>query len=61
MELIGKTLKSKINGNLFCVDGMFEENGEKYYSILDMASGKHYAISKGWFEKGYMLNLEIVG
>ena len=60
MELVGKTLKSKINGALFVVDGEFEDGGRKHYSVLDMASGKHIAISKAWFENGIMQNLEIV-
>ena len=62
MELVGKTLRSKINGALFQVTEVFKDkhNGQEYYSVLDLASGKHYAISRGWFEKGYMQNLEIV-
>lgn len=59
MDIVGKTLKSKINGALFCVTEMFEESGQKYYSVLDMASGKHIAVGKEWFEKGYVQNLEI--
>lgn len=59
MNLVGKTLKSKINGALFCVTEMFEESGKQYYTVLDMASGKLIACGKEWFEKGYMPNLEI--
>lgn len=47
--MVGKTLKSKINGALFVVDGEFEDGGRK-----------HIAVSKDWFEHGMMQNLEIV-
>lgn len=60
MGLVGKTLKSKINGALFIVDGEFDDAGRKYYSIIDLASGKHIATGKEWFEKGVMQNLEII-
>lgn len=60
MDLIGKTLKSKINGALFVVTELFEESGRQYYTILDMASGKLCCWGKEWFEKGLMQNLEIV-
>ena len=58
--MLGKTFRSKINGALFVVDGCFEDGGRKFYSILDMASGKHFSVSKDWFENGLMLNLEMV-
>lgn len=58
--MVGKTLKSKINGELFCVDELFKESGKQYYSVRHIASGKITAIGKEWFEKGYMQNLEIV-
>ena len=60
MDLVGKKLKSKINGALFAVTELFEEDGKQYYKILDLASGKSYCWGKGWFEKGLMQNLEIV-
>lgn len=62
MDLVGKILKSKINGALFQVTELFKDknDGREYYSVLDLVSGKHYAISRGWFEKGYMQNLEII-
>ena len=53
-------LKSKINGALFVIDGEFEDDGRRYYSVLDMSSGKHFATGKEWFEKGLMQNLEVV-
>lgn len=56
----GTTFKSKINGALFVIDGEFEDNGQKFYSVIDMASGLHFATGKEWFEKGIMQNLEIV-
>jgi hypothetical protein len=56
----GATLKSKINGALFIIDGEFEDNGQKFYSVLDMASGQHFATGKEWFEKGLMQNLEVI-
>lgn len=58
--MIGKTLKSKINGELFCVDELFEEHGKQYYSIRHIASGQVNIWGKEWFEKGLMQNLEIV-
>lgn len=60
MELVGKTLKSKINGALFVVTELFEESGRQYYAILDMASGMLFYLGKDWFEKGFMQNIEIV-
>ncbi len=56
----GATLKSKINGALFVIDGEFEDNGQKFYSVLDMSSGKRFATGKEWFEKGLMQNLEVI-
>lgn len=60
MKLVGKTLKSKINGALFVVTELFEESGRQYYTILDMASGKLFCHGKEWFEKGLMQNFVIV-
>lgn len=60
MELVGKILKSKINGNLFRVADLFTEDGRQFYTIYDMSDGGYVAIEKGWFEVGYMQNLEIV-
>ena len=54
----GKTFRSKINGALFVVDGEFLDGKRKFYSILDLESGKHFAISKDWFEHGVVKNLE---
>lgn len=56
----GTTLKSKINGVLFVIDGEFEDNGQKFYSVLDMSSGKHYVTSKEWLENGLMRNFEVI-
>lgn len=61
MELVGKMLKSKINGNLFYVADMFTEDNRQFYTISDPAAGGCVAIEKGWFEVGYMQNFEIVG
>lgn len=58
--MVGKTLKSKINGTLFRVEEEKVEQGKRYYIIRDIASGKLTCWGKGWFEKGLMQNLEIV-
>ena len=58
--MLGKMLKSKINGALFIVDGEFTDAGREFYSVLDMASGKHFAVGKEWFERGLMQNLEVL-
>ena len=61
MNYVGKTLKSKINGCLFYVQELFLENNQLYYIIIDLETNQKFAIGKGWFENGYMQNLEIVG
>lgn len=61
MTCVGQTLKSKINGCLFYVQELFLENEKLYYTIIDLATNQKFAISKDWFENGYMQNLEIVG
>lgn len=59
--MVGKTLKSKINGNLFYVDDLnTEQNGMQYYIIKDVVAEGKFPVLKGWFEKGIMQNLEIV-
>ena len=58
--MIGKTLKSKINGALFYVKELKEEHGKQYYIIQDVKTGGLYPWEKGWFEKGLMQNLEII-
>ena len=63
-ELVGKTLRSKINGNLFYVAELFSEEDphgrvHKYYKICELGTDKYTAIGKEWFERGYMQNLEI--
>ena len=58
--MVGKTLKSKINGALFYVQELKEEHGERYYIIQDVKTGALYTWGKGWFEKGLMQNLEFV-
>jgi hypothetical protein len=58
--MIGKTLKSKINGALFYVKELKNDNGNEYYIIVDVASGYEFAHSKVWFDNGFMSNLEIV-
>ena len=60
MELVGKTLRSKINGEKFIIDELYEEHGQQYYLVRHIASGKVSCWGKGWFEKGLMQNLEIV-
>jgi hypothetical protein len=59
-EMVGKTLKSKINGALFLVEEEKVEQGKHYYIIRDISSGKVTCWGKEWFEKGLMQNLEIV-
>ncbi len=59
--MVGKTLKSKINGSLFFVEELKSESVfGQYYIIRDMATGQKFASSKGWFEHGIMQNLEII-
>ena len=58
--MVGKTLKSRINGALFFVEELKNDNGNEYYIILDLATGKRVASNKGWFEHGLMQNLEEV-
>jgi len=60
-EYVGKTFRGKINGALFKVEEVFTtpENIE-YVRIQDVACGKMFFASRGWFEKGIMQNLEIV-
>ena len=60
IDLVGKTLKSKINGNMFYVAELFTEHNFQYYKICDVASGGYFAVGKEWFEIGYMQNLEII-
>ena len=60
MEMVGKTLKSKINGNLFQVTEIFTEDNREYYTLLDLASGGLFAIGKEFFGEFVMPNLEIV-
>jgi hypothetical protein len=57
--MVGKTLKSKINGALFYVKELKNDNGNEYYIIVDLASGKEVTSCKGWFEKGIMQNLDV--
>lgn len=58
--MVGKTLKSKINDDLFYVEDLKKDNGKEYYVILHIKSGKRYNHDKGWFEHGIMQNLEII-
>lgn len=58
--MIGKTLKSKINGALFFVEDLKNDNGNEYYIVVDLSSGLRIASSKSWFENGIMQNLEVV-
>ena len=60
MDLIGKTLKSKINGERFLVEGFFTDSGRLFYIVRHISSGKATAHGKEWFERGIMQNLEIV-
>lgn len=58
--MVGKTLKSKINGEKFFVENVFTETGKQYYTIKHIASGRVFVHDKEWFEKGIMQNLEEV-
>ena len=58
--MIGKMLKSKINGALLYVKELKNDNGNEYYIIVDVASGKEFSHGKVWFDNGIMQNLEIV-
>lgn len=55
--MVGKTLKSKINGALFYVEDLKQDNNSEYYVLVDVASGKRILSGKEWFEKGIMQNL----
>lgn len=59
-EMVGKILKSKINGEKFIVDELFTEPStqRQYYNIKHIASGNISCWGKEWFEKGLMQNLE---
>lgn len=60
-NLVGKKLRSKINGAIFYVVNRFTaENGIDYYTITDALGERKTAHSCGWFEKGIMQNLEII-
>lgn len=64
-NLAGKLLRSKINGKLFYVEGLFAEkahNGKDryYYKICEPGTDKYTAIGKEWFERGMMQNIEIL-
>jgi hypothetical protein len=60
--LVGKTLKSKINGERFFVEELFTDktSNREYYIVRHIASGTATPQGKEWFEKGLMQNLEIV-
>lgn len=60
MKLVGKMLKSKINGKLFYVAESFIENNKQYYKVCEPGTKNYIAVSKEWFEIGYMQNLEVV-
>ena len=57
---VGKTYKSKINGNLFYVKELRMDCGQELYKVVDTGVGKNNYISKDWFEHGIMQNLEEV-
>ena len=59
--MVGQKFKSKINGKIFIVTERFTgENGIDYYTVTDEFGEHKTAISCGWFEKGYLQNLEII-
>lgn len=58
--MVGTVVKSKVNGGIFLVEQEYVDNGKPYYLIVDMRSRKSYPVEKGWFEKGIMLNMEIL-
>lgn len=58
--MVGKILKSKINGALFYIEEEKVENGKHYYIVRDISSGKLTCWGKQWFEKGIMQNLKEV-
>ena len=60
ITMVGKTLKSKINGDKFFIVNVFTEAGKKYYTIRHLASGKTTIHDKEWFERGIMQNLEVI-
>lgn len=58
--MVGKTFKSKINGNLFKVVSLFTDGGGEHYKVLDLATGRQVVCGRSWFEKGIMQNLKEV-
>lgn len=58
--MVGKTLKSKINGALFYVEDLITEQGRQYYIIKDVASGGTTCWGKEWFEKGLMHEEKVI-
>lgn len=59
--MVGKKFRSKINGQVFVVIERFTaENGVDYYTISDIAGERITFTSCGWFENGFMQNLEII-
>ena len=60
MNLIGKKLKSKINGKLLLVKSMLTDGGRDHYEIAEIGTNKSVTVERGWFENGIMQNLEIL-
>lgn len=58
--MVGKTFRSKVNGDEFCIDKEYTDNGLEWFSVRHIKSGKCTQIEKGWFLHGYMKNLEII-
>lgn len=60
INCVGKTYKSKINGNLFYVKELFTDCGVELYAVVSMPAMTINYIGKDWFEHGIMQNLEEV-
>ena len=60
MELVGKTVKSKINGKVFHIDETYTDNGHKYYKVREISTGKILPVHGRLLDEMCMTYLEIV-
>lgn len=60
MELVGKTLRSKINGKVFCVTELRKENNYEQYIVCEISSGKLLPVHRRTFEEMCLTYLEFI-
>ena len=58
MELIGKQFKSKINGCMFRVIELRQDNRQQYYVIKALSNGQLCHADKRVFEEMVLANLD---